>query len=174
MSDGPPTPELVVLVGLPGAGKTSVGRLAAALLGRPFLDFDEEIERREGRSIDRIFRESGERYFRALEHELTRELVSKPPMVLAPGGGWAVGEGNLALMAPRSRIVYLRVTPETAARRLGESARQRPLLSGGATLALRELLAVRGRSYESVDATIDTELIGLQQVIEQVATLAAT
>jgi len=151
-----------------------VGRAVAERLGRPFLDFDEEIERREGRSIDRIFRESGEPYFRALEHELTRELVSAPGMVLAPGGGWAASDGNVALLAPRSRIIYLRVTPEGAALRLGKSAGKRPLLRGGTTPALRELLATRGRSYESADAIVDTEVLDLQQVIERVANLAAT
>jgi shikimate kinase len=164
----------LVLVGLPGAGKTTVGRAVAQRLGRRFLDFDEEIVRREARSIEQIFRASGERHFRALEQALTRELANEDGMVLAPGGGWAANEGNVALLAPRSRIIYLRVTPESAALRLGETARLRPLLGGSATSALRELLASRRRSYESADAVVDTEDIDLQQVIDLVAHLAAT
>lgn len=163
-----------MLVGLPGAGKTTVGRAVARRVGRPFLDFDEEIERREGRSVERIFADEGERHFRTLERRLTRELVRKSSMVLAPGGGWAADPSNVALLRPRARIVYLRVSPETAAARLGDSAARRPLLVPAPPAALRELLARRRRSYESADVVVDTEALDLEEVIEAVTNLAAT
>lgn len=77
-----------ILIGLPGAGKSTVGRRVAKSLDREFLDFDDEIARREGKSVAEIFSESGERYFRTLEMELTRSLAARSGMILAPGGGW--------------------------------------------------------------------------------------
>src|SRR4051812_42315364 len=77
-----------VLVGLPGSGKTTVGALVAEKLGRTFLDFDAEIERREGMPISQIFGERGEAGFRLLEHKITEELKEFGNMVVSPGGGW--------------------------------------------------------------------------------------
>jgi len=82
-----PSRPHIILVGLPGSGKSSVGRAVAAKLGRTFLDLDHEIERREGRSISEIFGENGEAYFRAKELSLTKELQQVGHMILAPGGG---------------------------------------------------------------------------------------
>src|SRR5690349_25013537 len=78
----------IILVGLPGAGKSTVGGLLAQKLNRTFLDFDLEIERREGVAISQIFGERGEAGFRQLERALTEELVQFGNMVLSPGGGW--------------------------------------------------------------------------------------
>jgi shikimate kinase len=83
----------IVLVGLPGAGKTTVGRLLADELGCPFLDFDAEIERRLGMSVKKIFRTLGEADFREREREITQEVAAEPGMVLAPGGGWMAQVG---------------------------------------------------------------------------------
>src|SRR5687767_1646822 len=120
----------IVLIGLPGAGKSTIGRSVADRLGRPFLDFDTEIERREGLSVARIFAERGEPAFRTLEVALTRELVAAPPMVLAPGGGWVTNPGVIDLLRPPARIVHLRVSPTEAVRRLSRARIVRPLLLG--------------------------------------------
>ena len=82
-----PSKPHIILVGLPGAGKSTVGALLGAKLGRTFLDFDAEIERREGMTIAQIFGERGEGSFRELERKLTAELKDLGNMVLAPGGG---------------------------------------------------------------------------------------
>src|ERR1044072_6860459 len=78
----------LVLVGLPGAGKSTVGKAVAGRLGRTFFDFDLEIERRQGKTIAEIFGEKGEGHFRELERALTEELRLMGNMILAPGGGW--------------------------------------------------------------------------------------
>src|SRR6195256_4029651 len=83
-----PSKPHLILVGLPGSGKTTVGQAVADKTGRTFLDFDLEIERREMRSIGQIFAERGEPYFRKKERELTEELTLVGNMVVSPGGGW--------------------------------------------------------------------------------------
>jgi shikimate kinase len=162
----------VILVGLPGCGKTTVGRAVAERLNRPFLDLDEEIERREGESIGRIFGERGEAYFRQLERKLTEELRECGGMIVSPGGGWVANPGLMALLRPPGRLVYLRVRPETALERLGANRSLRPLLSRPDPLAeLKRLHVARRVGYESADWVVDTELHGLQRVIDEVAGL---
>jgi hypothetical protein len=107
-----------VLVGLPGSGKSSVGRRLARRLGLPFVDLDVAVERRAGRSIPELFA-GGEAEFRALEAAMSAELAALPPLVLAPGGGWMANAAAVAPLRPVGRIIYLRVTPETAIRRMG-------------------------------------------------------
>ena len=163
----------VVLVGLPGVGKTTVGAGAAERLGLPFLDFDSEIERREGARVARIFKVRGERYFRALERALTAELAGAEPMVLAPGGGWVKDPVNLALLRPPSRIIMLAASPETAMARMGADHATRPLLDRPDPIAvIRELAESRRTAYESADAVVDTEVLDLQGVIARVVELA--
>lgn len=163
----------VALVGLPGAGKSTVGALAAAQLGRCFVDLDREIERRAGASVAELFARDGERAFRAYELEVTRVLAAGPPLVLAPGGGWMMVPGARALLGGEGRIIYLRVTPETALRRMGCGVANRPLLAGPHPLAvLRGLLAEREPVYLTADCVLDTEGVGVQQLARAVAELA--
>lgn len=163
----------VILVGLPGAGKTTVGRLAAEALGVPFLDFDEEIERREAATVPELFAARGERGFRSLERALTAELVGRPPMVLAPGGGWVTNPDVVALLRPPGRIIHLRVGPAVALARLGALRDARPLLQGTDPAAtMLQLYEARAALYAAADASIDTEVFPLQQLGWRVAELA--
>lgn len=163
----------MILVGLPGSGKTTIGQAVAERLGRTFLDLDTEIERREGRSISQIFGEKGEPYFRQKEHELTAELKLVGNMVIAPGGGWVGNPSNVFLVRPPSRLVYLKVRPETALKRLGPMRAMRPLLTRPDPLGeLKRLLEARRAAYESADHIVDTELFALQRVIESIVELA--
>jgi shikimate kinase len=162
----------VILVGLPGAGKTTVGRAVAETLGRSFLDFDEEVERREAMPIAQIFGAKGEHHFRALELRLTKELAKTSGMIVAPGGGWIANPDVVALVRPPAQIVYLRLRPETALARLGAQRSTRPLLMGPDPLAeLKRLLASRAAAYETADATVSSELLPLQGVIDAVVNL---
>jgi shikimate kinase len=169
-----PSKPHVILVGLPGSGKTTVGQAVAEQTGRTFLDLDQEIERREGRSIGQIFGEKGEPYFRKKERELTEELTLFGNMIIAPGGGWVSDPEVVGMVRPPARLIYLRVRPDTALKRLGPMRMMRPLLTRPDPLAeLTRIFDARKVAYESADEMIDTELYGLQRVIEKVVALAS-
>ncbi len=163
----------LVLVGLPGSGKTTVGRMAAARLERPFVDHDSEIERRDGRTVARMFEEAGEPAFRAAERAASVAIAAAPNAVVAAGGGWMTNPGVSALLRPPGRIIYLAVTPERALERMGDALRYRPLLARSVTplATLRHLLATRADTYATADVVIDTEALALQHVVERVAAL---
>jgi shikimate kinase len=169
-----PTKPHLILVGLPGSGKSTVGQAVASKTGRTFLDLDQEIERREGRSISQIFAENGESYFRKRERQVTEELALVGNMVVAPGGGWMTVSDVVKLVRPPGRIIYLKVTPETALQRLGPMRSARPLLSRPDPLSeLKRLFDARRVTYETADAVVDTEHYSLQRVIEMVIELAS-
>ena len=164
----------VILVGLPGSGKSTVGRRVARRLGRPFVDFDSEIERREGKTIAQIFSESGEPGFRKLELALTKELAQSSGMILAPGGGWTTILGTTALFRPPARMIYLRVKAEVAIGRILRGRRIRPLLETANPLeTLRTLLAEREAGYLEADHVIDVEVVKSQELIAMIARLVA-
>ena len=164
----PALPHLI-LVGLPGAGKSTVGSALARELGRSFLDFDAEIARREGMTISEIFATKGEPVFRQLEHDLTEELRQLGGMVLAPGGGWVGRPDTVALIRPPSRMIYLRIRPRTAIARMGRSVAGRPLLSRPNPVAeLERLLSERRVAYESSDYVVDVERVAITEVVRRV------
>jgi shikimate kinase len=168
----PGKPHLV-LIGLPGSGKTTVGQAVATATGRTFLDIDQEIERREGRSIGQIFGEKGEDYFRKKERDITEELTFFGNMIVSPGGGWIADPEVVAIIRPRAQLVYLKVSPEMALKRLGPTRMMRPLLTRPDPLAeLKRLLDSRRMAYESADHVVNTELLDLQRVIQMVTELA--
>jgi shikimate kinase len=170
-----PTERHVVLVGLPGCGKTTVGKEVAAQLRRAFLDLDHEIERREGSDIATIFAEKGEPYFREKEREVTAQLATVGGLVLSPGGGWMTNGDALALLRNRARVYYLKCKPETALKRMGNSRTSRPILVRPDPLGeLRRLLTERGTAYERADHVIDTERMTAQQVTDKVVALATS
>jgi shikimate kinase len=158
----------LVLVGLPGAGKSTVGALVAAQLGVPFVDLDAEIERETGMSIAAIFESRGEAAFRALERETTAQFVNAR-VVLAVGGGWMVEAGNRALLQPGCQVVHLRVEPHSALARIGPSRAARPLLAGqDPAAALVDLARRRASAYAQADSEVDTEGLAPQQVADAV------
>lgn len=159
----------VVLVGLPGAGKTSTGRLLAGMLGWDFVDVDEEIVRRSGRSVPEWFREDGEAAFRELEARLTAELCCRSDLVLAPGGGWAAQTGVLDSLPADTATIWLRVSPEEAIRRLRGSSTERPLLGGDDPLAaLQALAAARHESYARAGLVLDVDRRPAGEIAEHI------
>lgn len=155
-------------------GKTTIGRAAARKLGREFLDFDQEIERRAGMEVREIFRLKGEEHFRELEFALTKELSTVGGMVLSPGGGWITQQRSVELLRSAGRIIYLRASPEAVARRL-RRVETRPLLAGrDPVVALRELYQKRRALYERADIVLDSERLARQQLIAKIVELGST
>jgi shikimate kinase len=168
-------PSHLVLVGLPGAGKTTVGLLLAERLKVDFMDFDEELERRTGMAVAEIFDARGEPFFRDLEHALTNEVAGRGPMVLSPGGGWIANPASVALLRPPARIIHLRVGVEAAVGRLGTKVAARPLLRvSNPRKALAGLWERRRSLYETADLEIDTESLTPQEVADKIGQLATS
>ncbi len=162
----------LVLVGLPGSGKSSVGRLVAQKLGADWFDIDSIIERRVGRRISEIFDSIGEPEFRAIETEETNRILSGDPSVIIPGGGWAAQAGNLTGIGDKAMTVYLKTSPETSAERL-EGDGTRPLLADhDPTQRLRELLTERESFYSQCDRWISTDGKSVVAVADEVVALA--
>jgi shikimate kinase len=162
-----PHARRVVLIGLPGAGKSTVGAALAGRLGWRFIDFDDEIVSRTGRSVDQLFQLDGETAFRAMEARLTAELSSLPDVVLAPGGGWAAVPGMLEALPPDSRVVWLRISPDEAIHRLRGSPVIRPLLRGPDPHgALRALAAQRTDRYARAALTVDVDGLGTDDIVD--------
>jgi shikimate kinase len=168
-----PDRKHLILVGLPGAGKSTVGRAVANHLGRRFLDFDVEIEQREKRSVAEIFSTKGEPYFRELERIITAELHDVAAMILAPGGGWIANPGCLESIREWSTLVYLEVAPEQAVARMGRGLTQRPLLSRPNPVEeMTKLLAVRKELYLQSDHTVSTDSLTRNEVVLRIVALA--
>lgn len=123
-----PEPRWVVLAGYMGAGKSTVGRLLAEALARPFTDSDAAIEEHAGMAIPEIFSRRGELWFRRMEERIIREIVAGDPGVLALGGGALGRERTRDLLGRVSRVVWLRLDPEEAWARVSGS--DRPLADG--------------------------------------------
>jgi shikimate kinase len=141
---------LVVLVGPPGAGKTTVGRLVAEESGVGFRDTDEDVENAAGISISDIFVDQGEEAFRALERDAVKQALAEHSGVLALGGGAVVDEGTRTLLADH-HVVFLAVGLGDAAARVGLN-RDRPLLLGNPRQQLRGMLEQRRPLYDQVAA----------------------
>lgn len=170
---GPQFDGHLILVGLPGAGKSTIGRAVARRLGRPFLDFDAEIESRTGSSVATIFAEQGEAAFRTMEVTLTRELAAAAPMLLAPGGGWVTNPGVVQLLRPPGRLVHLRISAAVAVRRLSKARVARPLLAGPDRADIMERLwLARAHLYGQADREIDVEVNDSQRVMNILVALA--
>lgn len=148
---------ILSLVGMPGSGKSTVGRQLSRRLGLPFFDSDHRIEQRLGCTIKDFFAREGEAAFRDIEEQVIAELAAGPACVLATGGGAVLREANRRCLHAATRVVYLRSSPEELYRRLRHD-RQRPLLQVADPLGkLRTLYAERDPLYrETAHFVIET------------------
>lgn len=140
----------IALIGMPGSGKSTVGRHVARHLGLPFIDSDQVIERRIGCSIRDYFETQGEPAFRDVEQDVIDEVTRVPGHVIATGGGTVLREANRQALQLRTTVVYLRAVPEDLARRMRHDSR-RPLLQGDSDplQRLRTLFRERDPLYRS-------------------------
>jgi shikimate kinase len=162
----------VVLIGMMGSGKTTIGRILARRLNRAFLDTDREIERRTGQTVSQIFALQGEAAFREQETELLRDLLDWPrSTVIATGGGIVVRERNLDLLKQLGIVVWLTMSPDSLVERLRYSRRQgRPLLQTEHwPEVVRRLMAERSASYQrAADLALAVDGLAPGQVVAEV------
>ncbi len=163
-----PPDRPLFLCGPSGAGKTSVGRQVAGLLGVPFVDLDERIAEQEGRSIPDLF-DAGERAFREAEWRALARLLTGPPhpgTVVALGGGTLAQEGLLAAVLEAGTLVHLDAAPATLARRLAADGTPRPLVDGAEdpVARLAALRDSRAPGYERAAFRVDTDGLGVDEV----------
>ncbi len=154
----------IVITGFMGTGKTTVGRLLAERLGRPFIDTDAEIVQRMGLSIPEIFAREGETGFRHIEQRICRFLAAQRGLVIATGGGMLVDAGNRSVMLASGTVVCLVASPEAIETRLKNEADERPLLRGD----WRALLEQRRTAYDAIPTHVDTSDKTPEQVVEEI------
>jgi shikimate kinase len=148
----------LVLVGLMGAGKTTVGRECATRLGRSFVDLDELIMTHAAMPIEELWRERGEDRFREMEREVVVDVCASPvPLVIACGGGTVVDAENRRRLRDAGTVIWLRAATSVLAARVGNDP-GRPLLAGDPSGALARLSEVRADAYTAAaDAVVDTD-----------------
>jgi shikimate kinase len=162
----------MILVGLPGSGKSTVGRLLADALNAPLIDIDRLLMREMGMPVSQIFAMQGEVAFRRMERDAVRAACAREPAVIVPGAGWAAQEGELDAARASSLVVYLKCAPATALKR-SEASDDRPLLMGPDPLArMRELLAERERFYTLADREVPADNRPADAVAEHVTRIA--
>lgn len=151
-----------------GTGKSSVGRLVADMLRFTFLDTDDVIAARAGKTIPEIFDQQGEAVFRDWERKIVEELARRSKTVIATGGGLPANEANLTSLKTHSVVVCLWSSPEKIWERV-RSHTHRPLLNQPDPVAkIHELLAEREPYYRQADVLINTEMRSLREVASQV------
>jgi len=163
-------PENVILVGFMGAGKSQVGRLLAKRLGRCFVETDEMISGREGRSIAEIFATTGEAHFREREAELLDLLRLKRGEVIATGGGFPCREGRMEALRALGTVIWLAGDFETLYARAGRAG-ARPMLDGRPKAEVRALYESRVPFYRQAHLTVDTSGMGVDQVVNRILAL---
>jgi len=147
----------LVLVGLMGAGKSTIGRRLAARLGLPFVDADSEIEAAAGCSIPDIFELHGEEAFRDGERRVIERLLEPPVKILATGGGAFMNDVTRALIKKGARSLWLRAELDVLYRRTSRRTNRPLLLKGNAREVLAGLMAERYPVYAEADLTVETD-----------------
>ena len=159
---------MITLTGFMGGGKTTVGRLLADALGCPFMDLDDLIVKKAGKSIPDIFAQDGEPAFRQLEAQVLRKTVEKyaeSTAVLALGGGAVLAPASAALLHEKTVCIYLRATIDTLLARLAGETAGRPL----ADASLADRLASREPIYEkTAHVIIDTDGLSPDEVADEI------
>ncbi len=161
------TGDNIVLVGFMGAGKSSVGRILARRLGRCFVETDDMITAKEGRSIPDIFADKGEAHFRRLEEETLGLLALKRSDIIATGGGLPCRDGRPAALRALGTVIWLSGDFNTLYQR-AQRAGERPLLAGRSRDEVETLYRSREPFYRQADLTVDTTAIGPDQVAARI------
>jgi len=161
----------IVLVGMMGVGKSSIGRRLGTRLGIPFVDADAEIEKAAGMSIADIFARHGEADFRGGEARVIARLLDGGPQVLATGGGAIMNPDTRALIKTKGISIWLNAEFDVLMRRISKRKHERPMLQTADPAAtLRELLAARGPVYAQADLTMQSREVPHDAIVIEIIT----
>ncbi len=159
----------IVLIGMMGVGKSSIGRRLGSRLGVPFVDADTEIERAAGMSIADIFARHGEAAFRSGEARVIARLLNGGPQVLATGGGAVLNEATRALIKERGVSIWLSAELDLLLRRISKRKAERPMLQTDDPAAtLRDLLTTRQPIYAQADITVQSRDVPHDAIVTEI------
>lgn len=157
----------IILIGLMGTGKSTVGKALSAKLGWSFVDSDARIEQREQMSISDMFAVKGEPAFREAETQALAEIMQTGGQVIATGGGAVLAEANRSLMKGSGLVVALSATAETIIARVSGDE-SRPLVQGNVRDRVLAIMEQRKHAYDFADVSIDTTDIPVDQIVERI------
>lgn len=161
-----------MLVGFMGTGKTTIATQVASRLKMKYVSTDSLIEKREKRTINEIFTDSGEEYFRDIESGVVREVSAEEGLVIDAGGGAVLREENIANFKSGGIVICLTADPEIILTRT-KKYKHRPLLNvDDPKRKIRDLLAKRESFYAKADHSIDTGKLTARQVVEEIVNIA--
>ncbi len=162
----------VFLIGMPGSGKSTIGKGLAKALDRPFVDLDHEIEARCGVAIPVIFEIEGQEGFRKRESQALEAVANQPDWVVATGGGAVLAPANQVILSAKGMVIYLKASVDELYRRTSRD-RSRPLLATNDPKArLQELFEQRSPIYQSLaDMVIETGSASVSSVVQQIVTI---
>lgn len=164
----------IILIGFMGVGKTVVGKKLAKQLNIKWIDIDEEIEKKELKSIENIFEVYGEEYFRNLENDLLKELINQDDIVISTGGGILKTEENCRILKNEENVIFLDANVDTIIKNISsnkEEINRRPLLKNSLNLykTIDNLLGERYETYRNVsNFNIDTNGKNIDEVVSQI------
>jgi len=161
----------IILIGFMGVGKTTIGKIIAKKLKLNFVDMDNYIEKREGKSISKIFEDYGEQHFRKLESESLKDLIKSDNIVISTGGGIVTTKENSDILKKEKIVIFLDANTQTILNNLSKEIDKRPLLSNSNNVenTISNLLNERYEKYNSIcDIKININEKNIEEVVSQI------
>ena len=157
----------IFLIGMMGSGKSSTGPILAEILKYKYVDLDVLIEKLTKKTIDKVFSEEGEEYFRDLETQCLQEIIKLPSVVVSTGGGVVLKKENWGILR-QGIIVWLDINKEIALNRLNSKDNIRPLLKGNIDIKYEEIFETRKDIYAQADLRVEINNEGVKNVAEKI------